>query len=98
MNYTNQSLEISSFTDTIWGVGLVNIQLISRYNIGIRFFSLLMFLENMQMLFLCKTKKMEQVLKHFKNLQKNPTVNLARKYGYIKVVNFIRTIYWSFKN
>ena len=50
------------------------------------------------MLFLCKTKKMEQVLKHFKNLQKNPTVNLARKYGYIKVVNFIRTIYWSFKN
>ena len=53
----NKRRDQSSFKDNIWGADLDDMQLVSKFNKGIRFIVLLIFLANMLGLFLLMLKK-----------------------------------------
>ena len=60
----------SSFKDNIWGADIADMQLISKFNKGIRFYYvLLIFSANMHGLFLQKTRKVLQLLMLFRKYQ-----------------------------
>ena len=65
----------SAFIDNIWGADLADMQLIRKFNKGLRFlfcgFVLLIFIVNMYGLFLRKIKKALQLLMLFKNQNAN---------------------------
>ena len=62
----------SSFQGNIWGANIADMQLISRYNKGVRFLLFVIDISgNMHELFWCKTKKVLQSLMHFKFLDQS---------------------------
>ena len=76
----------ASFKDNIWGADIVDVQLISKYNKGIRFLLCVIdIFSNMLGLFLEKMKEESLLLMHFKTFQ-------TTKYGLIKAVKFITVL------
>ena len=82
----------SSFKDNVWGADLADMQLISKYNKGIRFLLCVIDLfSKYAWLFLWKTKKVLLLLMHFKVFQINQKENQI-KYGLIKAANSITSL------
>ena len=80
----------SSIKDSIWGVYLADMQLISKYYKEIRYVPLY-FLMNMRRLRLWNTKKVFLLLIRIKVFQTVQNANLT-KYGLIKAVNYITVL------
>ena len=82
----------SSFKDNIWGVDLADMQLISKYNKGIRYlFCAIDLFSKYAFVVPLKDKKGILLLMHFKvfwTIQKENQI----RYGQIKAVNFTTLI------
>ena len=76
-----------SFKDNSWGVDLADVQLITKYNKGIRYLlcAIDIFSKYVCELFLSKTKKVLLLLMHFKVFQ----IGNQIKHGLFKAENFI---------
>ena len=92
----------SSFKDNIWGADLANIQLISKFDIGIRFLlCVINIFSKDAWVFPLKYKKGVTIVNAFQKIlnnsiklhsKKKKKKNKKIKYGYIKVLNFKKII------
>ena len=78
-----------SFTDNVLGAEFADMQLISKFNIGIRFLvSTIVVLVNIHGLFLQKIKEALRLLILFKKYKVNLIRN-QKKYGQVNATNFV---------
>ena len=82
----------SSFKDSIWGVDLADMQLISKHNKGIRYLlSAIDFFSKYAFVVLMKDKKRTTIVNAFQSILDNSKKSQT-KYGLIKVVSCITSI------
>ena len=79
----------SPFKDNIWGAGLADMQLVSKFNKGFRFFLCVMDIYcKYTWAVPLKDKKGITITNAFQKILKNLTIKNQAKYGLIKIVNF----------
>ena len=79
----------SPFIDNIWGAGLADMQLVSKFNKGFRFLLCVMDIYcKYTWAVPLKDKKGIAITNAFQKILKNLTIKNQAKYGLIKIVNF----------
>ena len=85
----------SPFIDNIWGAGLADMRLVSKFNKGFRFLLYVMHIYcKYTWVVPLKDKKGITITNAFQKILKNLTIKNQTKYGLIKIVNFN----WSMKS